>query len=73
MAALIGGLWRLEGGILGGIIVIFLINFTKQFTSRYWLIIGVIFILIMIFLPNGLLGINIKAMMSRKKIGYKKT
>jgi branched-chain amino acid transport system permease protein len=73
MAALIGGIWRLEGGILGGIIVIFLINFTKQFTSRYWLIIGVIFILIMIFLPNGLLGINIKAMMSRKKIGYKKT
>jgi len=73
MAALIGGIWRLEGGILGGIIVIFLINFTKQFTTRYWLIIGVIFILIMIFLPNGLLGINIKAIMARKKTGYKKT
>jgi branched-chain amino acid transport system permease protein len=58
MAALIGGIWRLEGGIVGGIIIIFLINFTKQYTSRYWIIIGIIFILVMIFLPNGLLGIK---------------
>jgi branched-chain amino acid transport system permease protein len=72
MAALIGGIWRLEGGILGGIIVIFLINFTKQFTSRYWLIIGVIFILIMIFLPNGLLGINFSKISSKIKSGFKK-
>lgn len=72
MAALIGGRWRLEGGILGGIIVVFLINFTKQYTSRYWIIIGIIFILVMIFLPNGLLGINIKEIASRSKRGSKK-
>jgi branched-chain amino acid transport system permease protein len=72
MAALIGGIWRLKGGILGGIIVIFLINFTKQFTSRYWLIIGIIFILIMIFLPNGLLGINFSRISSKIKSGFKK-
>lgn len=72
MAALIGGIWRLEGGIVGGIIVTFLINFTKQFTNRYWLIIGILFILIMIFLPNGLLGTNLREIISRRKISYKK-
>jgi branched-chain amino acid transport system permease protein len=71
MAALIGGVYRLEGGIIGAVITVLLINFTKQYTNRYWIIIGVVFILVMIFLPNGLLGINLKALMSRKA-GYKK-
>jgi ABC-type branched-subunit amino acid transport system permease subunit len=71
MAALIGGVYRLEGGIIGAVITVLLINFTKQYTNRYWIIIGVAFILVMIFLPNGLLGINLKALMSRKA-GYKK-
>ncbi|HAS91472.1 MAG TPA: hypothetical protein DCS12_04255 [Clostridiales bacterium] len=70
MAALIGGIYHLEGGIIGGIIVIFLMNITKQYTNRYWIVIGIIFILIMIFLPNGILGINyskFKSVFNKKK------
>lgn len=60
MAALVGGINSLEGGILGGVIIAFLISITSQLTSRYWMIIGALFILIVIFMPNGLVGDNQK-------------
>lgn len=56
MAALVGGVTRLEGGILGAVVTVFLVNAASGLTLRYWSIVGVIFVLIVIFLPNGLLG-----------------
>ena len=56
MAALLGGFRKLEGGLLGGMLIVFLLSITNEITSRYWLIIGTLFILVVMFLPNGLLG-----------------
>lgn len=56
MAALVGGITRLEGGILGAVVTVFLVNIASGLTLRYWSIVGVIFVLIVLFLPNGLLG-----------------
>jgi len=60
LAALIGGVTRLEGGIVGAVVTIFLISFTSQYTSRYWMVVGAVFMLVMLFLPNGILGIELK-------------
>ena len=57
MAALLGGVDRLEGGILGGLVMAFLLSVTNEFTERYWSIVGVLFILVVRFMPDGLLGI----------------
>lgn len=56
MAAIIGGALWLEGGLLGALIVVHLISFVSSQTQRYWMIIGVIFVLTIIFLPNGIIG-----------------
>lgn len=56
MASLVGGVSLLEGGILGAFIVVLLINYTSQLTPRYWMIVGAIFVLVVMFMPDGLLG-----------------
>jgi len=58
MASLVGGGAVLEGGILGGLIIAFLISIAGQLTARYWTFVGALFILIVLFLPNGFLGGN---------------
>ena len=56
MAALVGGVWVLRGGLLGGIVIAFLISIASSLTTRYWTFVGLLFILIVMFMPNGLLG-----------------
>ena len=56
MAALVGGVSSLEGGLLGGLVIAFLMSIASQLTTRYWTVVGTLFILIVMFMPNGLLG-----------------
>ncbi len=56
MAALVGGVSSLEGGLLGGLVIAFLMSIASQLTTRYWTVVGTLFILIVLFMPNGLLG-----------------
>jgi branched-chain amino acid transport system permease protein len=56
MASLVGGGAVLEGGILGGLVIAFLISIAGQLTTRYWTFVGALFVLIVLFLPNGILG-----------------
>jgi len=56
MAALVGGVASLEGGLLGGLVIAFLMSIASQYTTRYWTVVGTLFILIVLFMPNGLLG-----------------
>ncbi len=56
MAALIGGVTMLKGGLLGGVLMAFIISVTGQYTMRYWTVIGTLFILVVMFLPNGFIG-----------------
>ncbi len=71
MAALVGGAGVLEGGILGGILIAFLISISSSLTTRYWSIIGTLFILIVMFMPNGLLGGDLPLGVWSRVIGNK--
>lgn len=62
MAALVGGATTLQGGLLGGVLMAFIISITSQYTLRYWTVIGTLFVVIVMFLPNGLLGSKDKIM-----------
>lgn len=70
MAALLGGVGKLEGGLLGGILIVFLLSATNEFTTRYWTVIGLLFIFVVMFLPNGLLGggLQLGQLVRRKRV-----
>ena len=53
MAALLGGVDRLEGGILGGLCMAFLLSVTNEFTERYWSVIGVLLSSSSVSCPTG--------------------
>jgi branched-chain amino acid transport system permease protein len=54
---LIGGMFSFLGPFLGAIIMIFLTNLVSSLT-RYWLIIvGCVFVLFVLFIPQGIMGI----------------
>lgn len=56
MAAIIGGALWLSGGIIGSVVVVLLISFASGLTERYWMIVGTLFVLVVIFFPDGILG-----------------
>lgn len=67
MAALIGGVSRLEGGLVGALVTVLLISFTSQHTSRYWMVVGAVFVVAVIFMPDGLLGIKYSGVSGMRK------
>ncbi len=56
-AAVIGGLWRLEGAWLGAFVFTVLEIYGPAFTDRYVTIIGTVFLVIVLLSPGGLIGI----------------
>lgn len=57
-AAVIGGLWRLEGAWLGAFVFTVLEIYGPAFTDRYVTIIGSVFLVIVLLSPGGLIGIS---------------
>ncbi|MEG0834276.1 MAG: branched-chain amino acid ABC transporter permease [Christensenellaceae bacterium] len=64
---LVGGSKKLEGALLGSLIYLVMQDFVSQWTPRYQIIIGVFFILVVLFLPKGFLGISFHRKKSRLK------
>ena len=56
MAAIAGGVSSIEGGIVGAFIAVFLTSIAGQYTQHYTTIIGLVFVLLILFLPGGVAG-----------------
>ncbi len=54
--SIIGGLGTLAGPFVGAASVHLLIDYLTEFTERYFLIIGLIFIVIILLAPRGIVG-----------------
>jgi branched-chain amino acid transport system permease protein len=61
-----GGVGTLFGGFVGAAAIIALENVVSSYTERWQMVLGVTFILIMIFTPEGIIG-TLRAMLTRKK------
>jgi len=57
LMVILGGADYFWGPVVGTVVVIWLNDFVSGFTDRYNLVLGVIFILIVLFSPTGILGL----------------
>ncbi len=60
-----GGVGTLFGGFVGAAAIIALENVVSAYTERWQMVLGITFILIMIFAPEGIIG-KLRAMLTRK-------
>jgi branched-chain amino acid transport system permease protein len=65
--SLVGGVGTLLGPLVGSVIITFLESFVGSYTERHLLILGVIFIVFVMFLPDGLCGLARRLLASRPK------
>jgi len=56
LMVILGGAGTLVGPILGAGIIVFLENIICTFTERWSLVLGVIYVVVILFFPNGILG-----------------
>src|SRR6202043_4115 len=61
-----GGVSPLFGGFVGAAAIIALENAVSAYTERWQMVLGVTFILIMIFAPEGIIG-TLRAILTRKR------
>lgn len=56
LMAIIGGVGTLFGGVVGAAVIIILENVVSSFTERWSMVLGLLFVLTMIFAPEGIVG-----------------
>lgn len=66
LMAIIGGIGTLFGSFIGAAAIIMLENFVSAYTARWQMVLGLMFIVTMIFAPQGILG-TVRALLSRKR------
>lgn len=66
LMAIVGGVGTLFGGVVGAAIVIMLENVVSSFTERWSLVLGLLFVLTMIFTPEGIVG-KLRSLSRRRK------
>jgi branched-chain amino acid transport system permease protein len=65
--SLVGGVGTLLGPLAGSVIITLLESVVGSYTERHLLILGVIFIVFVMFLPDGLIGLARRRLASRRK------
>ncbi len=66
LMVILGGPGTLVGPALGAGIIIFLQNFLSAFTERWLIIIGAIYILTILYLPQGIMALNVRRIIKGK-------
>lgn len=66
LMAITGGVGTLFGSFIGALAIIGLENAVSLYTERWQTVLGLVFILIMIFAPEGILG-GIRTLLARKR------
>jgi branched-chain amino acid transport system permease protein len=56
LMAIVGGIGTLVGSFVGAAVIIILEQFVSAFTERWQMVLGTVFILIMLFAPEGVVG-----------------
>ena len=56
--ALLGGIGRFEGSLVGAVVYVLLEDFASMYTLRYQSLIGLFFIIIVLFFPGGITSIR---------------
>jgi branched-chain amino acid transport system permease protein len=64
--SLVGGVGTLIGPLLGSVIITFLESVIGSYTERHLLLLGIIFIVFVMFLPDGLCGLLRRTLAGRK-------
>ena len=67
--SLVGGVGTLLGPLIGSVIITFVESFVGSYTERHLIVLGVIFIVFVLFLPDGLCGLAQRLFASRQKAG----
>jgi branched-chain amino acid transport system permease protein len=67
-----GGVGTLFGAFVGAAAIIVLENIVSSYTERWLMVLGITFVLIMIFAPDGIVG-KLRALLSRKAKVSQKT
>jgi branched-chain amino acid transport system permease protein len=57
LMVILGGAGTLLGPALGAAVIVGLENFISAYTERWVLVLGVIYVLVTLFAPNGLVGL----------------
>jgi branched-chain amino acid transport system permease protein len=61
---MIGGLGTLVGPVIGGVFFTLLRDKVSSYVDAYFMVIGLVLIVIVLFMPKGLLGF-------RRRLGFK--
>lgn len=67
--ALVGGIGTLIGPLFGGGVITFLESVISGFTHRHLIVLGVIFVLFVLYVPDGLVGVMLKRLRARAGVG----
>ena len=67
--SLVGGVGTLIGPLMGSVIITFLESMVGSYTERHLIVLGVIFIVFVMFLPDGLCGLLRRTLGPRLKAG----
>lgn len=66
LMAIVGGVGTLFGSLIGSVVIIALENFVSLYTERWSMVLGAVFILAMIFAPEGFLG-KVYSLLARRR------
>jgi len=66
--SLVGGVGTLLGPLVGSVIITFMESLVGSYTERHLLVLGITFIVFVMFLPDGLCGLVSRAFTRREKV-----